>query len=188
MTIRPATGAIATIAILATATPAPAVAQSDSSAAQRGFARLTSLAGQWAYRDSVADGSRENVVVTGTVAYELVANGTTLQERVHGPDHDVANMISMIRLDGGRLVLDHYCSSGTQPRLVSRGLDGNVIRFVFEGGTNIPASTTGHIHAATFTFLSKGRFESRWTWQEPGNTHVGARRHRAALTVPDTHE
>jgi hypothetical protein len=185
MRIRLTTGAIGALAIFAA--PAPAAAQSDSSAAQRGFARLTGLAGQWAYRDSIENGSRQNVVVTGTVAYELVANGTTLQERVHGPDHDVANMISMIRLEGGRLVLDHYCSSGTQPRLVSRGLDGNVIRFVFEGGTNIPTTTTGHIHAATFTFLPDGRFESRWTWQEPGKTHVGARRHAAARAAPGTH-
>ncbi len=174
-----------TMAVLAMfAGPAPAAAQSDSSAAQRGFARLVGLAGQWAYRDSVESGSRRNVVVTGTVAYEPVANGTTLQERVHGPHHDVANMISMIRLEGERLVLDHYCSSGTQPRLVSSGLDGDVIRFAFEGGTNIPSPATGHIHAATFTFLPDGRFESRWTWQEPGNTHVGARRHVAARTGP----
>jgi hypothetical protein len=157
----------------------PAAAQTASSPADRAFERLESLAGHWTYRDSLDYniGATRPEVVVGTVWYALVANGTTIQENVNGPGHDVADMISMIRVDGDRLVLDHYCSSGTQPRLVSRGLEGNVIRFVFESGTGIPTPATGHIHEATFTFLPGGGFESRWTWQEPGKTHIGVRRH-----------
>jgi len=77
------------------------------------------------------------------------------------------------------LVLDHYCASGTQPRLVSRGLEGQEIQFAFESGTGLASPATGHIHAATFSFLPDGGFESRWTWKEPGNTHIGVRRHTA---------
>jgi hypothetical protein len=169
----------------ATVIPAgPVDGQTAESAAARGFERLKALAGRWEYRDSVDAGavSARRPVVTGTVSYQLVSNGTTIQETVNGPGHDVADMISMIRLDGNRLVLDHYCSSGTQPRLVSSGLEGDRIRFEFESGTGLGSPETGHIHAATFTFLPGG-FESRWTWQEPGRTHVGVRRHGPRLPV-----
>lgn len=172
------TMALALVTIAVATLQVPAAAQTDDSPAALGFARLAALAGEWAFRDSVESGvARRPEVVTGTVAYELVSNGTTIQERVDGPDHGTANMVSMIRVDGHSLVLDHFCSSGTQPRLVSPGLEGNEIRFVFEGGTSIPTAATGHIHAATFTFGPDGSFQSAWTWAEPGNTHVGVRRH-----------
>jgi hypothetical protein len=173
--------ALTAVMILA---PASANAQSTAPPALQAFERLTGLVGHWVFRDSIeaGTGSRPEAV-SGTASYDLVSNGTTLQERVQGPEHGTANMISMIRLDGDRLVLDHYCSSGTQPRLVSRGLEGNEIRFVFESGTGIASPATGHIHAATFTFLPDGRFESRWTWKEPGNTHTAARRHTGGLEL-----
>jgi hypothetical protein len=171
--------AVLTLTIVATALPVSATAQSTAPPAAQAFERIKTIAGRWTFRDSVegAAPSTGPAVVAGTVSYALVSNGTTIQETVDGPDHDVANMISMIRVDGDRLVLDHYCSSGTQPRLVSTGLEGNRIRFVFESATGLASPATGHIHAATFTFLPDGGFESRWTWQEPGNTHVGVRRH-----------
>jgi hypothetical protein len=171
--------AFTALTIAAPASPVSAAAQSKASPAAQAFARLKDLAGRWAFRDSVDGGTASGrpEVVTGTVSYELVSNNTTIQERVHGPDHGTANMISMIRLDGDRLVLDHYCSSATQPRLVSRGLEGDHIRFVFESGTGLASPATGHIHAATFSFSPDGGFESRWTWKEPGNTHIGVRRH-----------
>jgi len=173
--------AFTALMIAVPAWPASAGAQSKASPAAQAFARLKGLAGQWAFRDSLAAGtaSGRTEVVTGTVSYDLVSNNTTIQERVHGPDHGTVNMISMIRLDGDRLVLDHYCASGTQPRLVSRGLEGQEIQFAFESGTGLASPATGHIHAATFSFLPDGGFESRWTWKEPGNTHIGVRRHTA---------
>lgn len=169
--------AVLTLTIVATALPVSATAQGTASPAAQAFERIKTIAGRWTFRDSVEGASTRPAVVAGIVSYTLVSNGTTIQETVSGPDHDVANMISMIRVDGDRLVLDHYCSSGTQPRLVSTGLEDNRIRFVFESGTGLASLATGHIHAATFTFLPDGGFESRWTWQEPGNTHVGVRRH-----------
>lgn len=167
--------------------PARSAAQTPISPAARGFERLKALTGRWSFRDSldVGNPSARPAVVTGTVSYALVSNATTIQETVDGPDHGTADMISMIRLDGERLVLDHYCSSGTQPRLVSPGLVGDEIRFVFESGTGMPSSATGHIHAAVFRFLPDGRFESRWTWEEPGNRHAGVRRHGVRRPLPD---
>ncbi|HEX9728632.1 MAG TPA: hypothetical protein VGA37_09015 [Gemmatimonadales bacterium] len=172
------------LAVLAVLLVAPAVSgrtgsQATASSATQAFERLRSLAGAWTFRDSLEQGSvsARPLTVTGTVSYALVSNGTTIQETVNGPDHDTAEMISMIRVDGDRLVLDHYCSAGNQPRLVSRGLEGNQVRFVFESGTGLASSGTGHIHAATFTFLPAGGFESHWTWLEPGNTHTAVRQH-----------
>jgi hypothetical protein len=139
------------------------------------------MVGDWEFRDTLIRGEASRPPsVTGGVRYELVSNGTVLQERVDGPDHGTAHMVSMIWVDGDRLVLDHYCSSGTRPRLVSRGLEGHELRFVHENHTGVTSEATGHIHAAVFRFDTAGRFTSEWTWQEPGVTHSAERHHRRA--------
>ena len=83
-------------------------------------------------------------------------------------------------IEEDRLVLQHYCSAGNQPRLVSTGLDGHEIRFTFERATNLPSIGIGHIHAAVFTFPGTGPFTSRWTWLADGVETTSTRRHERA--------
>ena len=162
---------IATLSLIPLlASPGPAVvptpfAKADARAA---FEKLRTIAGTWTF---TTDSDR------GKVSYELVSNGTAILERVMNAEHGEAGMVSIIHLEGDRLVLTHYCGSGNQPRLVSPGLQGDEIRFTFERASNLPTAEAGHIHGAVFSFAGPGLFASRWTWRENGQEALSTRRH-----------
>lgn len=143
----------------------PAVATADAGAA---FEKLRALAGTWTFTTGTD---------RGRVSYELVSNGTAIIERVMNEEHGETGMVSVIHLDGDRLILQHYCTSGNQPRLVSPGLEGDEIRFTFERASNLRSSEAGHIHGAVFAFAGPGPFASRWTWRENGTETTSTRLH-----------
>jgi len=141
------------------------VTEADAEAA---FEKLRAITGTWTF---TTDADR------GRVSYELVSNGTAIVERVMNDEHGEAGMVSVIYLDGDRLVLQHYCAAGNQPRLVSRGLEGEEIRFGFERASNLASPDAGHIHGAVFTFAGPGPFASRWTWRSNRTETTSTRRH-----------
>lgn len=166
------------VAVLLLGSASSLSGQASRSPAEEGFRRLAGLEGSWAFRDSLTAGiAARPIHVSGSVDYELVSNGLVLQERVHGPEHGTANMVSMIWVEGDQLVLDHYCSSGTRPRLVSPGLVGNEIRFVHDGHSGVRSEDAGHIHGAVFRFGPNGRFTSEWAWRARGDSHDAERHH-----------
>ncbi len=146
----------------------PGSGQTEAGDARAAFERLRTLAGTWGFQDG---GQR------GSVVYELVSGGTVILERVMSAEHGPVGMVSMIRLDGDRLVLDHYCTAGNQPRLVSPGLEAGEIRFSFAGATSLPDTAVGHIHGAVFQFPTGQVFRSLWTWREHGVETTSERRH-----------
>jgi hypothetical protein len=153
----------------ASRSPASVPAPHDRpAAAQRAFDRIGAFAGTWNFRA----GSD-----SGRVSYELVSNGTAILERVMNAEHGEAGMVSVIHVDGGRLVLQHYCGAGNQPRLVSTGLAGDEVVFTLEGVANLASPAAGHIAAARFRFPGGGRFETTWTWRALGADIVTMRRH-----------
>lgn len=153
-------------AVLAGLVLAPAQASTD---ARTAFDRLRQIAGAWSFTAGAEH---------GRVSYELVSNGTAILERVMNEEHGEAGMVSVIHLDGDRLVLQHYCGSGNQPRLVANGLTGDEIRFAFDGAGNLASPSAGHIHGAVFRFPATGAFESTWTWRENGVDESSTRLHR----------
>jgi hypothetical protein len=136
--------------------------------AEVAFERLRAITGTWTFTTGAEQGQ---------VSYELVSNGTAILERVSTEEHGEAGMISVIHLEGDRLVLQHYCADGNQPRLVSRGLDGEEIRFAFERAANLASADDGHIHGAAFTFTGPKSFASRWVWRANGTETTSIRRH-----------
>jgi len=146
-------------------------AEPGATAARAGFERMRGVAGAWSF---VAGAEH------GRVTYTVVSDGTALLETVTNDEHGEAGMVSVIYVEGDQLVLQHYCSAGNQPRMVSPGLDGDRIRFTLEGITNLTAPSAGHIHEAEFRFPADGTFESRWTWREDGADTMSTRRHAPA--------
>ena len=133
-----------------------------------GFDTLRALAGTWTFTGDADQ---------GRVSYEVVSGGSAVLERVMNGEHGEAGMVSVIFLDDDRLVLQHYCSAGNQPRLVSPGLDGDEIRFTFDSATSRPPVSAGHIHGAVFRFPDGRPFESHWTWRQDGTETTAVRRH-----------
>lgn len=131
------------------------------------FERFKELAGEWVTPYPNGD--------TVTIRYELISGGTAVMERVLGPEHGGAGMLSIYHAIGDGVAVSHFCTGGTQPRFRSSGV-GDTIRFQLD-----PASVAhpreGHIHSIEFRFLSGGALETTWVWFDQGREdHVLVRR------------
>jgi hypothetical protein len=132
---------------------------------QQGFDKMNSLAGNW-------EGKSDKGKVQ--VSYRSTAGGSAiLGEIVAGMKGENEDMISMIHLDGDRLLLTHYCAAGNQPRM--RGTlspDGKSITFDFVDGTNISTSQPGHMQRVIFTFIDENHHTEEWHFAAPGKEMV----------------
>lgn len=124
--------ALTVVVLLAVAS---AVAQSVG---QKSFNTIKSLTGEWEGKTQMGDPVK--------VSYRMTAGGSALmseiQSQMQGKTED---MISMIHMDGDRLLLTHYCAAGNQPRMqASMSPDGKSITFDFVDATNLASQDTPH--------------------------------------------
>lgn len=138
----------------------------DEANASVAFAKLKTLVGQW-------EANTDKGKVTST--YELVSNGTALLEHVKVPGEDA--MVTVYNLDGGHLVLTHYCSAGNQPHMQAKSFDpaSNKISFDFVSAGNLSSPADGHMHSVQISFIGPDAFNSDWTFYKDG---------KAAFTEP----
>ena len=134
--------------------PAPAATTAPAAA----FERLKGLAGTWTGTGS--DGA------TSHYAYEVVAGGTALLERCEMPhEGGTATMITLFHLDGGRLLLTHYCVAGNQPRMEAKTITDDAILFEFVDSTGLDKPEEGHMHRAEFRLTGPDSFTTEWTFR-----------------------
>jgi len=139
--------------------------------AQGAFARLKALAGTWKGQAAMGPGMTAPVrvslrVTSGGAAlmHEMVPEG-----RSDDPTHGDDDPITMLYIDGNRLMLTHYCDSGlNRPRMVGAlSPDGKTVAFDFldvSGGTK-----RGHMHRAAFTLVDADHHTEDWTFMSPAN-------------------
>ena len=134
------------IALLTTA----AFPQSDSRAA---FEKLKSLEGSWAGKGSQGQPIQ--------VTFRVTSNGSAIMSEIEGSE----DMISMIHLDGDRLMLTHYCATGNQPRMVGKMTpDGKAVAFDFLDVTNFNSSQPGHMQHVVLTMLDANHHTEDWSF------------------------
>ena len=139
------------------------LAQSPS---QKSFDLIKSLAGSWEGQNQMGDPIQ--------VAYRLTAGGSAVMSEIlsqmQGKHED---MISMIHMDGDRLLLTHYCAAGNQPRMqATLSPDGKSIRFDFVDATNLAARDTPHMRSVIFKFVDSKHHIEEWHFQAPGKEIV----------------
>lgn len=140
-------------------------AAAAQSAGQKSFDTMKSLSGNWEGKDQMGN--------TVAVSYNMTGGGSALMSEIHTskPGHD-DDMISMIHLDGERLLLTHYCSAGNQPRMQAAiSPNGKTITFDFVDGTNL-ANTPGHMQRVIFTFTDATHHIEEWHFAAPGKELV----------------
>src|SRR5882724_8846320 len=125
-----------------------AFAQSD---AQKSFDQLKSLAGSWEGRVSTVPLQAEIEGKPMQATLRVTSMGNALMHEATGagrPD----DPISMMYLDGDRLLLTHYCDAGNRPRMTGKmSADGKTIEFDF---LDVAGSTQyGHMDHAVFTLV-----------------------------------
>jgi hypothetical protein len=153
--------------ILASSCLVPLTAQAPEPAASA-FERLKALEGEWL--DVNGAFGQKNVVVA---TYKVTGGGHTVIETF--PVNTPHEMTTVYHRDGTQLVLTHYCSGGTQPRMRARTIQGNVMQFEFDGGANIDPAKTSHMHSVRWEFVSKDEIKADWqNWANGKPDHVGA--------------
>src|ERR1700704_621231 len=141
-----------------------APAQSE---AQKSFATLKNLAGEWEGPVTVPEvpemsggkpmhasmrvTSRGHVLV-----HEFKEAGTPLDASKY--DHPV----TMLYLDGEQLTLVHYCDAGNRPRMTgTMSPDGKKVEFELK---DISGSTEHHMHHSVFTIIDANHHTEDWTF------------------------
>jgi hypothetical protein len=154
------------LGVLAVVMSATLSAQGPQPAASA-FERLKAMEGEWVDVTG-AFGAKGSVVAT----YKVTGAGHTVIETF--PINTPHEMTTVYHRDGSHLVLTHYCSGGTQSRMRAKELDGNVLAFDFDGGTNMDPATTSHMHSVRWEFVSKDEIKADWqNWSSGKPDHVG---------------
>lgn len=103
------------------------------------------------------------------ILHEMVPEG-----RSDDPSIGDDDPVTMLYLDGDRLMLTHYCDSGkNRPRMVGKlSPDGNTVEFDFldvSGG-----NANGHMHQAVFTIVDANHHTEDWTYMSPDDKSAQA--------------
>lgn len=138
---------------------------------QQAFARLKTLAGTWKGQGPEGPVRVSLRVTSGgdALLHEMVPEG-----RSDDPSRGDDDAITMLYLDGDRLMLTHYCDSGkNRPRMMARiSPDGKTVAFDFVDVSGI--TTYGHMHRAVFTLIGADHHIEDWTYMPPGGQPMTA--------------
>jgi hypothetical protein len=149
-------------------------AQSD---AEKSFTQLKTLAGVWQGPVTTVP-QQPDMDKPVRVLLRVTSRGNALvheMKEAGAPDDPTRydDPITMLYLDGDRLLLTHYCDAGNRPRMVGKlAPDGKSVEFDFldvSGGTQY-----GHMQHAVFTVIDPNHHTEDWTYLEPGDKSVHA--------------
>src|SRR6267142_5563501 len=126
--------------------------------AKKAFEKLKTLAGTW-------QGSVMGMSVQATIRVTSRGNAILHEVTSSGmPD----NPVTMIYVDGDRLLLTHYCDSGNRPRMEGKiSPDGSSVEFTL---IDITGNTEkGFMNHVAFTFVDANHHNEESTFLLPGN-------------------
>ena len=147
-----------------------AFAQSD---AQKSFDQLKTLAGSWEGQLTTTPHQADMEGNTPRITMRVTSRGNALVHEMHEtgkPDDPKLydHPLTMLYMDGDRLLLTHYCDAGNRPRMVATtSPDGKTVEFHFldiAGGTQY-----GHMDHAVFTVIDANHHIEDWTYMMPGD-------------------
>lgn len=134
--------------------PEPAAATDDT------MARFRGLEGTWTASFEGED------MPSSEVTYRTIAGGSAVVETIFaGMPHE---MITVIHLDGDRMLCTHYCAAQNQPHLVANEISGNTVRFVTDHVTNLASPGALYMGEARWEFVDDDHIRTQWTSFENG--------------------
>jgi hypothetical protein len=124
------------------------------------FERLKTLAGEWSGNAVWDQGGRKGRVPF-RLSYRVTAGGKAVVETMF--TGTPGEMVTVYHLDGGDVVLVHYCTSGNQPRMRRKaGPDPNDLDFECLGGTNMTEADS-HMHSVRLTLVDAQHLRGTWS-------------------------
>ena len=152
-----------------------AFAQSDG---QKSFDKMKTLAGGWegpvTMTPPMPEMSTDKPV---HVSLRVTSRGNALvhemQEAGTGDDPTrYDHPVTTFYLDGGQLMLTHYCDAGNRPRMTAKVLPDGKVDFDFvDVSGNLQH---GHMQHATFTVVDANHHTEDWIYLLPGDKPVHA--------------
>ncbi len=174
-----------TVVVLLAAAAAHATAQQEvkqapSPDAQKAFTALKSLAGRWEGVVStdpavpqMGDGARMEVWLRVTSHGNALVHEMKEAGKPDDPtryDHPV----TVLYVDGERLLLTHYCDAGNRPRMqATASPDGKTVDFRFLDLSG--PTTNGVMHDVVFTMTDPDHHTEQWTYMSPDGKSIRAR-------------
>ena len=159
------------------------------SEAQKSFDQLKTLAGNWTGTAAMGQGSETNSAPV-RVSLRVTSGGAALMHemvpegRPNDPTNGDDDPLTMLYVDGDRLLLTHYCDSGkNRPHMVGKlSPDGKTVEFDFldvSGGTK-----DGYMQHALFTLIDSSHHTEDWTYMMPGKkaSHAHIDLHRSGVS------
>lgn len=130
--------------------------------AELAFEKFQALAGIW-------QGKAEDGRVIRD-RYEVIAAGTVVVQESEFEAHPGERMMTVVHLDGDRLILTHYCVARNQPRMVAKHIsdDGNKVEFEYFDGTNMKDRNVGHMDKVIWEFKGTDTLSSQWSFYKDG--------------------
>ena len=139
-------------------------AGSAQSTPQQSFDTIKSLAGSW-----LGEMGGQPLHVT----LRVTSMGNTVMHEMSG-EGQTDDPISMFHLDGDRLMLDHYCDAGNQPRmLATTSPDGKTITFDFASATNLLPGQEGHMQHVVFHIIDANHHTETWNFAMADGRQMG---------------
>jgi hypothetical protein len=127
------------------------------------FERFKGLAGDWETASPKSEAQAGKI----HARYRLTAGGSAVVETVF-PGEDM-EMLTVYHRDGDQLMLTHYCHVGNQPRMRTKGVDGNGdLVFDFVGGGNLDPAKDMHMHSLRLRFVDADHVHSEWQLYRDG--------------------
>lgn len=115
--------------------------------------QVKSLEGTWVGKD-------EKGVEQVMAVFSVGSAGTSVREIMFpGSPHEMTNMYHM---DGGTLVMTHYCAAGNQPRLRSVKSEPGRIELVADSVTNFTKANEYYMGKLTLVMPDKDTLVEEW--------------------------
>lgn len=148
-------------------------AAAEPSAARQAFDALKALAGSWEGTLTPEPpvegftGAKVKVVIRVTSRGNAIMHEMSIAGLADNP-------ITMLYLDGDRLMLTHYCDMGNRPRMASRTADdGKSVAFEV---LDVSGSTErGHMADTLFTLVDADHHFEEWVSVYPGGRRMKGR-------------
>jgi len=144
-------------------------AQSDG---PKSFDNLKALAGSWEGKVTTVPPQPDVQDKAVQVSLRVTSMGNALMHEVRIPGQQ-DDPITMLYLDGDRLMLTHYCDAGNRPRMEAKtSTDGKTVDFGF---LDVAGSTAhGHMHHVMFSIVDADHHSEEWTYMMPTGQPVQA--------------
>lgn len=136
-----------------------AFAQSE---AQKSFDNLKALAGSWQGVVTTTPKQPDVDGKVGQITLRVTSMGNAIMHEAHmegRPD----DPLTMLYMDGDRLMLTHYCDAGNRPRMVAKATSsGNTVEFEL---LDVAGSMQyGHMHHSVFNIIDANHHTEDWTF------------------------